>query len=125
MSNSNRYDIQLRGVVNALSQSIREASDEELLEDARQCGVDVKANAAGLKQMFSATAKAYQKRHLLKAQADYAREASALETTAYPLPISPAEQRMLLQLVAAQAQTSGSAFTAKFRNLETLSDADV
>lgn len=126
MSNNDRYDHQLKGVVDAFSQSILAASDEELLEDARQSGIDVKADAARLKQMFSATAKAYQKRHLLKAQEDYQREVRTLETTSFTLPTSPAEQRTLLQLVAAQhAQTAGASFTAKFRDLETLSDADV
>lgn len=126
MSTNDRYDIQLKGMVNALSHSIRVASDEEVLEDARQAGIDVKASVAHLKAMFTATAKAFQKRHLLKAREEYERESNAFSTTAFNLPTSPAEKRQLLQLVAAQyAQTANATFTAKFRDLETLSDSDV
>lgn len=126
MSINDRYDTQLKGVVNALSQSIRVAVDGEILEDAREASIDVKANAARLKQMFAATAKAYQKRNLLKAQEDYARESRAARTSSSELPSSPTQQRQLLQLVAAQyAQTASATFTAKFRDLNTLSDADI
>jgi hypothetical protein len=126
MSINDRYDLQLKGVVNALSHSIRIASDDEVLEDAREIGIDVKATAARLKHLFSVTAKAYQKRNLLKAQQEYAQEVSAIGATSFDLPATATEKRQLLHLVAAQyAQTAGAAFTAKFRDLDTLSDADV
>ncbi len=126
MSINNRYDIQLKGVVNALSHSIRVATDAEVLEDARQAGIDVKTNVALLRQMLSGTAKAYRQRNLLKAQQEYERESSAVGSASFDFPSSPTERRRLLQLIAAQyAQTASATFTAKFRDLETLSDADV
>lgn len=126
MSIKDRYDVQLSAIVNALSHSIRSATDEEVLEDARQMGIDVKSDAERLRQMFSATSKTYQKRNLLKAREDYARESNSVGKTTFLMPSSPAEKRQLLQLLAAQyAQAAGATLTAKFRDLEALSDADV
>jgi hypothetical protein len=125
MSSKDRYDQQLKNLVNALSRSIIEATDEEILEDARLSGKDLDAQAAQLKQMFTDTAKTFQKRKLIQAQETYGKEVQILQSRAYHLPISPSEQRALLQLVAAQQTQGGATFTAKFRDLESLSDADV
>ncbi len=125
MSSKDRYDQQLKNLVNALSRSIIEATDEDILEDARLSGKDLDAQAAQLKQMFTDTAKAFHKRKLIQAQEIYGKEVQILQSRAYHLPISPSEQRALLQLVAAQQTQGGATFTAKFRDIESLSDADV
>jgi hypothetical protein len=125
MSNKDRYDLQLKGVVDALARSITDATDEEIQEDARISGVDLDANAAQLKQMFVDTTKAFYKRKYLLAQQAYSAEVQNLQRTSVELPSSAADRRSLLQLVAAQQAQMGAEFMAKFRDFEELSDADV
>ena len=45
MSNKDRYDRQLDGLLNQIDRSAVEASDAEILEDAKLAGVDIEANA--------------------------------------------------------------------------------
>jgi hypothetical protein len=126
MSIKDRYDLQLKSLVAALSQSIMVGTDEEIQKDAQCAGVDLDANAAQLKEMFIATAKSFHQRKFVQARENYNREVHNLQKTSFQLPASPAERWALLQLVAAQAQAQGGAFlTAKFRDFEKLSDNDV
>ncbi len=55
----------------ALGNSILDESDEEILEDVRQAGVDPKAEALRLKTMMLNTVKTFQQRHLRAARAGY------------------------------------------------------
>src|SRR5450759_1285481 len=125
MSNKDRYDLQLKSLVDALSRSIVEATDEEIQEDARLARVDLDANAAQLKQMFTDTAKYFHKRKFVQAKEDYDREAQELQRSSFQLPASPAERRALVQLVAARQAELGSPFTLGHRDFENLSDSDV
>jgi hypothetical protein len=66
MSNKDRYDLQLKNVVHALSRSFVEATDEEIQEDAKIAGFDLDANATELKQMFANTSKKFHQRKLVQ-----------------------------------------------------------
>jgi hypothetical protein len=125
MSNKDRYDLQLRNVVRHLSQSIIEATDEEIREDSRQAGVDLQAHAADMKRQFESIAKTMRQKKLVAAKEAYEIEVEKLRRPSFTLPSSPTEQRALLQLVAAQHVTGSGLFTAKFRDFEKLSDNDV
>jgi hypothetical protein len=125
MSNKDRYELQLKNLVHSLSRSLVEAGDEEIQEDARIIGFDLDSNATELKQMFAITSRNFHQRKLREAQEAYKREVQNLQRTSFRLPATAAEQRALLGLVAAQQAASGGGLTAKFRDFETLSDADV
>jgi hypothetical protein len=125
MSNKDRYDLQLINVVRHVSHSIIEASDEEIREDARQAGVDLQAHAADMKTRFADIAKRIRQKKLTAAKEAYQIEVEKLAKRTFHLPSSPAEQRALLQLIAAQHAAGSGLFTAKFRDLEKFSDSDV
>jgi hypothetical protein len=125
MSSKNRHDLHIQALVNAIALSVAEASDEEILEDARAAGVDLKENAEKLKQMLSETAKRFQKRKFIAAQQHYKTEVERIQHKSVHLPDSPAERRAVLQLVAAQHAQGAMALTAHGRDLESLSDSDV
>jgi hypothetical protein len=125
MSNRDRYDLQLRNIVRHLSQSIIAASDEEIREDARQAGVDLQAHAADMKIRFENIAKRLRLKKLAAAKELYEIEVEKLTKRRFDLPSSPAEQRALLELIAAQHAGAGGTFTAKFRDFDQLSDSDV
>ncbi len=125
MSNKDRYDLQFKNLVDALSRSIIDATDEEIQEDARLAGVDLDANAAQLKRRLAATAKKFHKRKFFRAQEDYRKEVQNIQHSSFQLPASADERRTLLQLVAAQQAQRGAPLTAHGRDLEKLSDNDV
>lgn len=125
MSNKDRYDLQLKALVDALSRSIIDATDEEIQEDARLAGVDLDADAAQLKQMLTDTAKTFHKRKFFQAEQEHKAEVEKIQRSSFQLPGSAAERRALLQLVAAQQAQRGVPLTAHGRDLEKLSDNDV
>ena len=125
MSNKDRYDLQLKNVVRHLSQSIIEATDEEIREDARQAGVDLQAHAADMKRQFESIAKTMRQKKLVVAKEAYEVEVAKLRERSFNLPSSPTERRALLQLVAAKHTAGGGSLTAKFRDFDKLSDSDV
>jgi len=125
MSTKDRFDRQFKGVVNALARSVAEATDEEIVEDAKASGFNLEANAAELKAMFLDTAKKFQKRKLIEAKEAYGRQVQRLQQTSFQLPQSPAERQALLQSVVAQQAQRGNVLTAKFRDFENMSPTDV
>ena len=125
MSNEPRHDRHLESLLDELDRSSLRATDAEVLEDARAAGVDPAANAQTLKAHFLAMVRRSQKRKFETAKLAHAKQTDALSKRSYQVPTSPAEQRMLLQLVVAQQARAGTALTAKFRDFDSLPDSDL
>jgi hypothetical protein len=125
MSDKYRYDQQVGGLVRGLLLSIIESTDEEIQEDARLAGADLDANATRLKRRFDDITKTFRQRKFVAAQDAYKAEVQRLQHRFVYLPSSPIEQRALLRLVATQQVQRGVPLTAKFRDFDNLSDADV
>jgi hypothetical protein len=119
MSNKDRYDRQLDGLLNEIDRSTVEASDAEILEDAKLAGVDIEANAKHLRQRFLDTARAFHKRKFVQAKQAYANELKDLQDRTFQIPASAAQQRALLQQ-AQKAMTVGA-----FRDFESMPDSDL
>ena len=119
MSNKDRYDHQLDGLLNQIDRSAVEASDAEILEDAKSAGVDIEANAKHLRQRFLETARAFHKRKFVQAKQAYANEVKDLQDRVFQIPASPTQQRALLQ----QAQKAMS--VGAFRDFEGMPDSDL
>ena len=119
MSNKDRYDRQLDGLLNQIDRSAVEASDAEILEDAKLAGVDIEANAKQMRQRFLDTARAFHKRKFVEAKQAYANEVKDLQDRVFQIPASPAQQRALLQQ-AQKAMTVGA-----FRDFEGMPDSDL
>ena len=119
MSNKERYDRQLNGLLNEIDRSAVEASDAEILEDAKLAGVDIEANAKHLRQRFLDTARAFHKRKFVQAKQAYANEVKDLQDRSFQIPASPTQHRALLQ----QAQKAMS--VGAFRDFEGMPDSDL
>jgi hypothetical protein len=119
MSNKDRYDRQLDGLLNEIDRSAVEASDAEILEDAKLVGVDVEANAKQMRQRFLETARAFHKRKFIQAKQAYANEVKDLQDRVFQIPASPVQQRALLQ----QAQKTMA--VGAFRDFEGMPDSDL
>lgn len=123
MSNKDRYDLQLKAMADALSESIIDASDQEIQEEARLAGVDLAANAARLKQMLTDTAKRFHKRKFYEAQTAYSTEVEKIQSRSRScrLPETPLGRLSLLQSLAQQ----GIPLTVQGRDLDGLPDNDI
>ena len=124
MANKKTDSERLEAMFNALAESICNASDDELLEDLRQEGVDPEAEANRLKEMMLDTLKAFQQRGLVSAQEGYRRRVEQLEGGKYPIPESRQERRSLFSLILQQPQYAGLV-TAQYRDFKDLSDEDI
>ena len=124
MANKKTNSERLETMFDALAESICNESDDELLEDLRQEGVDPEAEANRLKDMMLDTLKAFQQRGLVSAQEGYRRRVEQLEKKKYPIPENRQAQRSLFSFVLQQPQYAGLV-TAQYRDLKDLSDEDL
>ena len=124
MANKKTNSERLEAMFDALAESICNESDDELLEDLRQEGVDPEAEANRLKDMMLDTLTAFQQRGLVSAQEGYRRRVEQLEKKKYPIPENRQAQRSLFSFVLQQPQYAGLV-TAQYRDLKDLSDEDL
>lgn len=119
------YCGELREVMNALAEAAAEASDEELLAEAQEAGLDLEVEAESVRAILRRSVDKFRKKKLEQARRDYELAASALFTKNYALPETPRERRSLLtDLLTSQPQMQGM-LTLQFRELDQLSDEDV
>lgn len=112
-------------IVNTLDDAIEQASDEEILHEAKLAGIDTAAQASRAKRMLLDAVTQHQKRALRVAQAGYHQEVQTLSTTTYTLPRSPEERRRLFEQVVAKQPQYAQMYTTQHRDLKDLTDADV
>jgi hypothetical protein len=116
------YEAELRRVMNALADSIVDASDEEIVAEMRDEGLDPEAEAAKVRELLLAAAKKEKRR---QAQLRYEAETARLRARDYRLPATAFEQRALLASFLAARPSMRSQLTAQFRDLNELSDSDI
>ena len=124
MANKKTESERLEAMFDALGESICNESDEEILEDLRQEGIDPEAEAARLRTMMLDTVKAFQQRRLIVAREGYRRRVEQLEKRKYPIPESAQERRSLFSFVLQQPQCA-RLVTAQYRELNDLTDDDI
>ena len=112
-------------IVNAFDDATEQASDEEILHDAKLAGIDTTAQAGRAKRMLLDVVTQHQKRALRVAQAGYRQEVQVLSTATYALPPSPEGRRRLFELVVAKQPQYAQMYTTQHRDLKDLTDADV
>jgi hypothetical protein len=108
----------------ALGNSILDESDEEILEDLRQAGVDPKAEALRLKTMMLKTVKTFQQRHLRAARAGYEKQAAQPGRQNSLVPTTAPERRELFSFLLQKPQYA-ALVTAQYRDLEAFTDNDI
>jgi len=124
MSNKKTDQEKLDAIMEALGDSVLEASDDEIIEELRLAGVDPDAEAARLKAKMLATVKAFRQRALAAAQAGYRSRLEQVDRKPYAVPKTPAARRELFSFVIQQPQYA-QYVTAQYRDLENLTDNDI
>ena len=117
----------LEAIVDALDVADREATDDEILEEARAEGVDTALQAARMKSALLDAVQSFKQRRLREAQAAYKRESAALEqrSQAYRIPTSPEAKRELFGAIVARQPQYASMYTTQHREFQDLTDADI
>jgi len=119
------YEEELRAIMNALAESVAEASDEEILEETRAQGKDPTEAAGRVRNVLLDAGKAYRQRRLREAQHQYESHIAAMGARTYNLPTSAIDRRRLLDLVLSRQPAMRSALTAQYRQFTSLTETDV
>ena len=103
------YEAELLAIMNALAESVADASDADVLAEAREAGEDPGRTAARVRALLGRAAKDYEQRRLREAQKDYHERVRALRARPYALPRTPEDRRKLFVLVMSRKPEIGSA----------------
>lgn len=120
------YEAELLAIMNALAESVAEASDADLLAEAREAGEDPGRTAARVRALLGRAAKEYEQTRLREAQREYEERVRAIRARPYALPKTPEDRKTLFVLVMNRKPAIGAALlTAQHREFKDLTDADI
>lgn len=120
------YEAELRALMDALAEAVAEASDEEILNEAREAGEGPAAAAEEVRVVLRNAVKAYEQRHLREAQKEYEKHVDAIRRRPFSLPTTPENRRKLLTFVMTRKPDLKPALlTLQHRDFKEWTDADV
>jgi len=116
------YERQLQAITDALSESVAEATDAEILAETREEGQEPESVANRVRNFLLSTSKTFLQREMTESRKQYERDVAALQGRRYTLPATAQERRSLLAWVF---QQKPEFLTAQWRDFENLTDEDV
>ncbi len=120
------YEAELRAIMDALAESVAEASDEDLLAEAREAGEDPRRTAARVRNVLMRAAKDYEQRRLRVAEKAHEEHVRSIRARPYVLPDTPEVRRKLFTLVVTRKPELRQALlTLQNREFRSLTDADI
>ncbi len=120
------YKAELRALMDALAESVVEATDEEITSETREGGEDPAAAAEEVRSILRNAVKAYEQRHLRGAQEAYEKHVDAIRRRTFSLPAAPGSRRKLLTIVMTRKPDLRSALvTLQHRDFKEWTDADI
>jgi hypothetical protein len=125
-SERRNYDEELQHLMSELAESVANASDADLLDEAREEGRDPVAQAERIRSVLNEALKAYRQRRLSEAHAEYERRVAALRQREYRLPATAdARRNLLISVLRRQPEFGAAVVTAQYRDFKDLPDSDV
>ena len=122
---TSKKDEALRAFYDEISESILQADDTQLEEEAQESGTSIDADAERMRQLLARTFKSFRQRALVAAREKHEERTAKIAAQECQLPASPAERRALLDAVIAQHQQAGRMLIAQHREFTELTDDDV
>jgi hypothetical protein len=120
------YEAELRAIMDALAESVAEASDADLLGEAREAGEDPARSAERVRAVLRRAAKDHDQRLLREAKKAYEERIKSLQARPYVLPKTTESRRNLFTVVMNRKPQLGQALlTAQHREFKDLTDADI
>jgi hypothetical protein len=126
MTDEKSYDEQLSAIMNRLADSVLDLSDDQMLAEAREAGIDPLKETERIRDMLRRSSKKYRMHKLGEASRIYEEQVAKLKHARSELPQSPMERRDLLAAVfAAKPDIQALMLTAQHRNFDQFTDSDV
>jgi hypothetical protein len=126
MKDKKKYDEQLSIIMNRLADSVLDLSDEQMLSETREEGIDPLKEAERIRDVLQRSSKKYRMQKLKDAERIYKEKVARLKDIRLKLPQSPADRRNLLAAVfAAKPDIQSLMLTAQHRDFDQLTDSDV
>lgn len=120
------YEAELRAIMDALAESVADASDEDILAEAREAGEDPARTAARIRTVLRRAAKDYEQKPLREAQRAHEESVRSIRARTFSLPRTAESRRELFTLVMNRKPELGQALlTAQHREFNDLTDADI
>lgn len=120
------YEKELAAVWDALAETVAESSDQEILAQAREEGIDVHTTANRVRDILRHVVKARQQVKLREAQERYRKRILEIYQAQQALPQRSQDRRALLSAIFAKIPEMRSVLlTTQHREFEGLTDADV
>lgn len=119
------FDAELWHIMDALADSVLDASDEEVREEVRADGEDPTDLAGRTKSTLLSAVRVHRRRELAKARRDYDSRVAATQFEEANIPESPQECRELLASILAAEPQLQQGLTLQFRDFTTVPDEDV
>jgi len=108
------YEAELRALMDALAESVVEATDEEIISEMREGGEDPAAAAEGVRA------------NRVEAQEAYEKRVDAIRRRTFSLPTAPESRRKLLAVVMTRKPDLRSALvTLQHRDFKEWTDTDI
>lgn len=118
-SKERNYPEELRLLMNALAESVAQASDEEILAELGEGG-ETDEEADRVRGVLLRAVHAYKRRRLQSVRAEYEKRAERIKAAGAGLPDTPGDRRTLLQAILAARPQLQAALTVQFRGSEGL-----
>lgn len=126
MDNKKNDKEKLSAIMNQLADSVLELSDDQVLAEERENGIDPVKEAERIRDMLRRSSKTQRMQKLQAAERAYEENVARLNKSQYELPESPTKRRQLLATVfAAKPDVQSVLLTAQHRDFAKLTDADV
>lgn len=119
------YEAELRAIMDALAESVAEASDADILAEAREAGEDPAQTADRVRALLKRVAKAHEQKRLREAQKAYEERVQSIQARPYALPKTPESRRNLFAVVMTRKPEYEALITAQHRDFKDLTDADI
>jgi hypothetical protein len=126
VNNKKNYDEQLSAIMNRLAESVLELSDDQVLAEEREKGIDPTKEAESIRNVLRHSSKMQRMQKLQAAERAYEENVARLNKNQYQFPDSPTRRKQLLAAVfAAKPDVQSVLLTAQHRDFEQLTDVDV
>lgn len=115
----------LEALLDAYAEPLHDMSDEELLQEAAQEGIDAKQAASDVQKAIDQALRTYQKQRLVRARQQYEQSKSGLTSRSFRLPETYDEKLALLTACVARHGYLKTGFTAQHRDFRNLTESDL
>lgn len=120
------YEAELRAIMDALAESVAQASDEEIIAEAREAGKDPATVAGRARDVLRRALTEFEQRRLREAEQEYEKRVASIRARRFAIPETPDRRRELLHRIIMRKPDLGAALlTLQNREFRSFTDADI